>query len=297
MSSYTLDAHDCRSGHRPAHALRHQRRPARGELHHPARRGAGAARARTGPARPPRSRSSRASGCRRPATVSVLGDEPGHRRRGAGGRGSASCCSPGATTARWRVRELLDHLGSFYSAVRHPDRPRPYPTDELIETVGLTEHREQEGVDAVRRATATTGRRDRHRRAPRTAVPGRTDRRLRPGRPAGLPRPGAPTQSDLQDTTILLTTHDLDEAEKLADRILILNGGRIVADGSAEELAHSVAGSAEVRWTQDGNRQVHSTPDADRVRPGTVRPGTGKQRLRRRSPISRCSGRAWRAPT
>ena len=29
--------------------------------------------------------------------------------------------------------------------------------------------------------------------------------------------------SDLQDTTILLTTHDLDEAEKLADRILILN--------------------------------------------------------------------------
>ena len=68
--------------------------------------------------------------------------------------------------------------------------------------------------------------------------------------------------SDLQDTTILLTTHDLDEAEKLADRILILNGGRIVADGSAEELAHSVAGSAEVRWTQDGIRQVHSTADA-----------------------------------
>ena len=67
--------------------------------------------------------------------------------------------------------------------------------------------------------------------------------------------------SDLQDTTILLTTHDLDEAEKLADRILILNHGRIVADGSADELAHAVAGSAEVRWTQDGTRQVHSTPD------------------------------------
>ena len=31
--------------------------------------------------------------------------------------------------------------------------------------------------------------------------------------------------TDLEDTTVLLTTHDLDEAEKLADRILILAGG------------------------------------------------------------------------
>src|SRR5690606_10227850 len=47
--------------------------------------------------------------------------------------------------------------------------------------------------------------------------------------------------SDLEDTTILLTTHDLTEAEKLADRILILAGGRIVADGSADQLARQVA--------------------------------------------------------
>src|SRR5205807_9904650 len=55
-----------------------------------------------------------------------------------------------------------------------------------------------------------------------------------------------------QETTILLTTHDLDEAEKLADRILILNAGRIVADGTAEELAKRIAGADEVRWTRDG---------------------------------------------
>jgi ABC-2 type transport system ATP-binding protein len=36
--------------------------------------------------------------------------------------------------------------------------------------------------------------------------------------------------TDLEDTTILLTTHDLAEAEQLADRILILAEGRIVAD-------------------------------------------------------------------
>jgi ABC-2 type transport system ATP-binding protein len=41
--------------------------------------------------------------------------------------------------------------------------------------------------------------------------------------------------SDREHTTILLTTHDLDEAEKLADRILILAEGTIVADGSAEQ--------------------------------------------------------------
>ncbi|MGH3900239.1 MAG: ABC transporter ATP-binding protein, partial [Pseudonocardiaceae bacterium] len=66
----------------------------------------------------------------------------------------------------------------------------------------------------------------------------------------------------LEDTTILMTTHDLDEAEKLADRILILDGGRIVADGSAEALARRVSGRAEVRWSRAGEHFVHPTSDA-----------------------------------
>jgi ABC-2 type transport system ATP-binding protein len=43
------------------------------------------------------------------------------------------------------------------------------------------------------------------------------------------------------DATILLTTHDMEEAELLCDRISFIAGGRIVAEGTATELKHRVA--------------------------------------------------------
>ncbi|KAB8163365.1 ATP-binding cassette domain-containing protein [Streptomyces sp. 3MP-14] len=42
--------------------------------------------------------------------------------------------------------------------------------------------------------------------------------------------------------TVLLTTQYLEEADQLADRIGVLNGGRLVAEGSAEELKRQVPG-------------------------------------------------------
>lgn len=45
---------------------------------------------------------------------------------------------------------------------------------------------------------------------------------------------------DSHDATILLTTHDMDEAEALCDRIAILDGGRIVAQGTPAELCAAV---------------------------------------------------------
>ena len=43
-----------------------------------------------------------------------------------------------------------------------------------------------------------------------------------------------------EGTTILLTTHYLEEAEQLCDHIAFINDGQIVAQGSSEELAARV---------------------------------------------------------
>ena len=45
-------------------------------------------------------------------------------------------------------------------------------------------------------------------------------------------------------TTVLLTTQYLDEADQLADRIAVIDHGRVVADGTADDLKASVGGSS-----------------------------------------------------
>ena len=50
---------------------------------------------------------------------------------------------------------------------------------------------------------------------------------------------------DEHDATILLTTHDLDEAERLADRIGVIHSGRLVAEGTVDELRERFGGDLE----------------------------------------------------
>jgi ABC-2 type transport system ATP-binding protein len=162
---------------------------------------------------------------------------------------------------RWTPRRLLNHLGRYYEPYSTPDRRRPRNVDELIEMVGLEEKADQKIV------TLSGGQRRRLDVA--IGIIGRPELLFLDEPTAGFD-PQARREfhdlvhrlSDFEDTTILLTTHDLDEAERLADRILILAGGRIVADGSADELARRVAGEAQVKWSCNGEHFVHATPDA-----------------------------------
>jgi ABC-2 type transport system ATP-binding protein len=163
--------------------------------------------------------------------------------------------------AKWRVRELLAHLGSYYAGYSTEQIKRPWDADELLAAVGLTEH----GDKQLR--TLSGGQRRRLDVA--IGIVGRPELLFLDEPTAGFDPQARRDFHDLVlrlaaagETTILLTTHDLDEAEKLADRILILDGGRIVADGTAEALARQIVGEDEVRWTRDGQRFARSTSDA-----------------------------------
>jgi ABC-2 type transport system ATP-binding protein len=61
-----------------------------------------------------------------------------------------------------------------------------------------------------------------------------------------------------QGTTVVLTTHYLEEAERLCDRVVIVDHGRIVAQGSPEELQREVAGASVTLTLRD--------PERDRTR-------------------------------
>src|ERR687893_1162741 len=162
---------------------------------------------------------------------------------------------------KWRVRELLDNLGRYYAPYGTPERKRPWDADDLIESVGL-------GGQAGTKISALSGGQRRRLDVAIGIV----------GRPELLfldePTAGFDTQarrefhelirrlSAVDRTTILLTTHDLDEAERLADRVLVLAGGRIVADDTVDGLARRMSAKAEVKWTRGGQRFVHAPADA-----------------------------------
>ena len=67
-----------------------------------------------------------------------------------------------------------------------------------------------------------------------------------------------------ENATVLMTTHDLAEAERLASRVLIMSGGRIIADDTVTGLRERLSVDAEVTWVQDGERHVHATAEPER---------------------------------
>ncbi len=64
--------------------------------------------------------------------------------------------------------------------------------------------------------------------------------------------------------TILLTTHYLDEAEQLADRVAVLLQGQIIREGTPAELTGGST-ETEVRYRQDGHEVVIRTGEPTKI--------------------------------
>ncbi|WP_212732753.1 ABC transporter ATP-binding protein [Streptomyces oceani] len=162
---------------------------------------------------------------------------------------------------RWRVAELLEQLGRSYEPYSTADRPRPYDTGELLRLVGLTEQSD--------RTVATLSGGQRRRLDVAIGLVGRPEVLFLDEPTVGFD-PQARREfhelvrrlPELRDTTILLTTHDLNEAEKLSDRIVILVGGRIVAGGTPAELAERLSRDTEIRYRHGGEAHVTTAGDA-----------------------------------
>jgi ABC-2 type transport system ATP-binding protein len=159
---------------------------------------------------------------------------------------------------KWRVRELLAHLGEYYTPYSTAAIQRPWDADELIEAVGLT-------AQAGQKIKTLSGG-QRRRLDVAIGIVGRPEVLFLDEPTVGFDPAARHEFHELvrrlaaeEGTTVLLTTHDLDEAGKLADRILVLTAGRIVAAGTESELTRQIAGEDEVRWTIDGRRFVEST--------------------------------------
>jgi ABC-2 type transport system ATP-binding protein len=148
------------------------------------------------------------------------------------------------------VRESLDHVAGFY--------PHPRATDETIALVGLEE-------SADKRARQLSGG-QRRRLDLALALVGDPELIFLDEPTTGFDPAARRTAWSVirrlkeLEKTVLLTTHYLDEAQELADRVAIVKDGLIIASGPPGELT---AGSAAYRvsYNVDGRRVELDTDD------------------------------------
>ena len=193
-------------------------------------------------------------GYRRPdgGTVEVLGIDPQTSgsawRERIGVMLQSSSLYPALT-----VRESLRVFAGYYTAPRDPD--------EVIGIVGLTEKRD------ARVRTLSGG--QQRRLDLGLALIGDPELIFldepTTGFDPGARRSAWDTIRELRalGKTILLTTHYLDEAAQLADRVAVLRDGVIVREGSPAELTGGIV-ETEIRYLRDGEEIVEHIVDPTR---------------------------------
>ena len=175
----------------------------------------------------------------RPPTAgraSVMGLDPG-RDHGALTRRIGVMLQAGGVGPNVRVLEAVRHAAALYDD--------PLAVGELLERVGLTglERRTWRQISGGEQrrlalALALVGR-------PQVAFLDEPGSGVDPQGRQAIRQVVADLRSD--GVTVVLTTHDLDEAEKLADHVVILDHGTVVAAGSPAELM-AAAAPDEVRF-------------------------------------------------
>ena len=177
-------------------------------------------------------------GYRRPdgGSVRVLGLDPVSDHRRLVPRIGVMLQDGGVATGM-RVAEALHLTATYYDDPADPD--------DLLDLVGLADHR--------RSTWRTLSGGEKQRLSLALALVGRPDVAFLDEPTAGVDPAGRLAIRAIIDelrargVAVLLTTHDLDEAERLADRVLIIDRGRLLADGTPAELMRATAGD-EVRF-------------------------------------------------
>jgi len=175
-------------------------------------------------------------------TAEVLGQDP--VRGGRAWRARIGIVLQLASTGpELTVLEMVRHFASFY--------PRPRTPEEVIDLVGLAEK-------ARSRISKLSGGQTR-RLDVALGIVGQPELVFLDEPTTGFDPEARRQFWDLirslrcDGTTILLTTHYLDEAEALADRIAVIAAGRIVAAGDPASLGGRAAAAARVSWDPPGN--------------------------------------------
>jgi ABC-2 type transport system ATP-binding protein len=171
-------------------------------------------------------------GLRRPTSGKALifGDDP---RRIATRKRFGAMLQESGVPQLLKVTELVELFRSYY--------PKPLPTDQVVKLVGLDEKantlvRDLSGGQTQRLYFAL-------------AICGDPEVLFLDEPTVGMDVEGrrvflrAIRDFAAGGKTILLTTHYLEEADELAERVLVIDKGKVIADGSPQEIKSRVAGS------------------------------------------------------